>query len=261
MSTTTSRTFQWTHEVVARYWDYIGAKKEADAFANIMGDCVVNLLSLVEPVKGQKVLDYGCGRGFLIPHLLKAGAKVSGCDLSPEAVAYVDRKFAVTRNFDRATTDTRVWREGTFDAVCLLEVIEHVLDEDLDTVLNDVYRLLSPDGAVIISTPNDEDLSKETLCCPNCATEFHRWQHVRSWTAESLRAKLEDAGFAVPFCGGVELLQFRPAWLARRVLLPRGESRLWAAKTLAYTALRLRWPRLQAMAAHTGPNLIAIATR
>jgi hypothetical protein len=31
--------------------------------------------------------------------------------------------------------------------------------------------------------------------CPECGCKFHRWQHLRSWTAESLRKKVEQYGF------------------------------------------------------------------
>ena len=47
----------------------------------------------------------------------------------------------------------------------------------------------------MVTTPNNEDLSKSLICNPIDGSLFHRWQHVRSWSKESLTKKLEDFNF------------------------------------------------------------------
>jgi hypothetical protein len=55
--------------------------------------------------------------------------------------------------------------------------------------------LLAPGGVIVFTTPNDEDLGASRLYCPECDHVFHRWQHIRSWSAQSLSAFLTAQGF------------------------------------------------------------------
>ena len=57
--------------------------------------------------------------------------------------------------------------------------------------------LLEDDGFLLIMTPYNEDLSKETVYCPCCNHTFHRWQHVRSWNKESLEKELKKHGYKI----------------------------------------------------------------
>ena len=50
---------------------------------------------------------------------------------------------------------------------------------------------------VLITTPNNENLDNETVYCPCCENSFHRWQHVRSWSSDSLSLYLIKHGFKV----------------------------------------------------------------
>lgn len=76
----------------------------------------------------------------------------------------------------------------------LVELVEHVDDATLANIFDDVKRVLVPDGLVVVTTPNDENLLNETVYCPCCNHTFHRWQHVRSWSAESLSALFRAQG-------------------------------------------------------------------
>lgn len=74
-----------------------------------------------------------------------------------------------------------------------VEVVEHLDNAQLSGMLSEIKRLFKPGGYVVVTTPNDEDLGAEKLICPECG--FHRWQHVRSWNSQRLRACFEEHGF------------------------------------------------------------------
>ena len=57
----------------------------------------------------------------------------------------------------------------------------------------------------MITTPNEEVLSNNAVFCPECGHEFHRWQHLRSWSADSLASALARHGFEPLFCQGMNL--------------------------------------------------------
>ena len=68
--------------------------------------------------------------------------------------------------------------------------------------------MLADDGLFIVTTPNEENLAENTVYCPMSNVVFHRWQHVRNWSRETLRETLEKHGFAVQ---SVKAVTFRDA--------------------------------------------------
>ena len=81
----------------------------------------------------------------------------------------------------------------------MIEVIEHLTDEAIESTFYELKPLLKQNGRIILTTPNNEDLSKSTRYCPNCSTTFHEWQHIRSWNQESLQHFMQDMGFETDF--------------------------------------------------------------
>ena len=77
----------------------------------------------------------------------------------------------------------------------MVEVIEHILDEQLDETLGRLAALTKPAGTLVVTTPNNEDLDLGMAYCPVSNLLFHRWQHVRSFTRETLCAVLDRFGF------------------------------------------------------------------
>lgn len=106
-------------------------------------------------VTGKRVLDVGCGAGVGTRLLLEAGAKdVVGVDIRPEALQ-------LARQDDPRSDDAYVrhdlnqampFRDGEFDLVVALEVLEHVAEQKL--LLAEIQRVLSEDGMALISVPN-----------------------------------------------------------------------------------------------------------
>ncbi|MGQ0384163.1 MAG: bifunctional 2-polyprenyl-6-hydroxyphenol methylase/3-demethylubiquinol 3-O-methyltransferase UbiG [Gammaproteobacteria bacterium] len=105
---------------------------------------------------GRRVLDVGCGGGLLAEGMARRGARVTGIDLAPAAIA-VARLHAiesgVTVDYREAAAETLAAAEpGSFDLVTCLEMLEHVPDPA--GVLAALARLVRPGGDVICSTIN-----------------------------------------------------------------------------------------------------------
>lgn len=189
-----ARPLQWTGDLVRKFWNYQSRFPE-NYFTSLYGDRIAEVMRRYLPPQAT-VLDYACGTGALTGHLLLAGFSVGACDLSPDSVAYVRDVHVGNPLFRGATTiDELLASELKFDAIVLVELIEHVDDVILANVMSDLRKVLAPEGILIVTTPNDENLDLETVYCPCCNHTLHRWQHVRSWSGKTLGACLALHGF------------------------------------------------------------------
>jgi len=99
-----------------------------------------------------KALDVGCGDGRFLNRLRKAGWAVDGVDFDAKAIATAKSKYGLDlRHGDLASAK---FEAGTFDAVTLSHVIEHVPDPI--ALLGEVRRVLKPGGRIVITTPNGQ---------------------------------------------------------------------------------------------------------
>jgi 2-polyprenyl-3-methyl-5-hydroxy-6-metoxy-1,4-benzoquinol methylase len=184
------RQIEWTPEKVARFWDYEQQFPD-NFFANQFGDRIV--AALRPWVAGRsRVLDYGCGVGSLLPLLAAEGGEVWGVDVSQKSIDTANEFARSVPNFRGAFLRDKLVSQGmTFDSIVCVEVVEHLDDTALGAVLADIYSLLAPGGFVAITTPNEEDLGRSMIYCPEGDVVFHRWQHIRSWSAATLEAALK----------------------------------------------------------------------
>jgi SAM-dependent methyltransferase len=101
--------------------------------------------------RARSVLEAGCGLGYLTYALDRGGYEVLGVDVSQEAVAKATRAYGDLYKAESIESYART-SETTFDAIVMVEVIEHL--EDPVTAVQAAVRLLSPGGSLILTTPN-----------------------------------------------------------------------------------------------------------
>jgi 2-polyprenyl-3-methyl-5-hydroxy-6-metoxy-1,4-benzoquinol methylase len=100
-------------------------------------------------VKNKTVLDFGCGSGYGTEMLSKNAAKVTGADISKEAVDYAKNNYN-SDNLDFKTISELT--DQKFDVITSFQVIEHV-PNDIEYVTK-LKKLLNPGGYLLISTPD-----------------------------------------------------------------------------------------------------------
>lgn len=183
---------KWTPELVSKFWDgFSQTELTKFSFAKQAGPTLLTAIGHLLPRDGE-IVDFGAGDGDLVRMLCERGFAAAAYEPSQGRTEALTRALADTAGF-LGVIDKHSSRQ--FDLVIMSEVIEHVLDEELDATLTRLADLTKPGGRLIVTTPNNEDLELGMCYCPVGNLLFHRWQHVRSFTDETLAALLARFGF------------------------------------------------------------------
>lgn len=201
---------QWTRELISRFWDFASSHSAHRAmyFSRLKGDALIGFVRSRGVKLSGRVLDFGCGPGYLLEKLIAGGTACEGLDFSRASLEEARGRLGsnpLLKGLEHAQSLPVPYKDETFDVVFALETVEHLLDADLEATLADILRITRPGGAVVVTTPNQEDLEQEESMCPECGSVFHRWQHIRSFDAPGLSSFLSGFGLREEVCRAVHL--------------------------------------------------------
>ena len=202
---------EWTPDRLQRFWAYFAqsAHVERAYFSSHSGNAIIAFAERHVRLAGAtRVLDYGCGPGFLLERLLARGIRAEGLEFSTVTLEQARIRCASYAQFGGVTRAERLPSPvpaSSIDVVFLLEVIEHLLPDQVGATLDDVSRILRPGGYLILTTPHNEDIESSRTICPDCGCVFHPWQHVGSYNTSSLPPLLAQHGLATVVCRATTL--------------------------------------------------------
>jgi len=101
--------------------------------------------------KGLRVLDVGCGNGYVLAQYAKFGAEVAGVDLTQTAIDLSRARFAMAGlngDFRLTNGNDLPFEDGTFDIACSMGVLHHI--EDPRPMIAEMRRVLKPRGRIIL---------------------------------------------------------------------------------------------------------------
>lgn len=178
------------------------------------------LMELCGPLtKTTRVLDIGCGNGYIAGQFAAQGCQVVGIDLGQKGIEIARKTYPGTR-FEIMAADSHVLKnldEEPFDLVISTELIEHLYAPK--AFVNGAYIALKEGGRFVCSTPYHGYLKNLALSL------FNKWDthadplwdggHIKLWSRHTLNRLLSETGF--------ENLQFRGAgrlpWLWMTMLI------------------------------------------
>ncbi len=144
--------------------------------------------------KGQSILDIGCFAGTFLGRLDGEWfTRQVGVDIIDKQIRYANTRFASPfRRFETLRSMKDLARlDETFDCITLIEVIEHLREDEIRDVFTQVARLLKPGGKLVLSTPNYASTWPALELLVNAMSEFsYEEQHITKFTYFNAPEKL-----------------------------------------------------------------------
>jgi 2-polyprenyl-6-hydroxyphenyl methylase/3-demethylubiquinone-9 3-methyltransferase len=171
---------------------------------------------LGERIRGQLVLDAGCGVGGVTRALVAKGARVVALDIGPQLAAATRARCGCAAVI--GTLSASGFASNAFDAVVSSEAVEHTPDPERSVL--ELYRLVRPGGSLVLSLPNRLWQGPVRAASALGLRPYDGYENFM-WPAR-LRRVLESAGADIVEHRGIHLWPFqlkalRPAsrWVDR----------------------------------------------
>jgi 2-polyprenyl-3-methyl-5-hydroxy-6-metoxy-1,4-benzoquinol methylase len=124
----------------------------------------------------EKVLDFGCGSGVMLPFLAQHSKEVIAMDIDLLPLERVKKYIPLAANvtvLDAMQTPIAQLPAKSFDIINALDVLEHV--DDLPRTLSDLLCLLKPGGQLVVSGPTENILYKlgRKMAGPEYSGDYH----------------------------------------------------------------------------------------
>lgn len=205
-----------------------------------------------------RLLDIGCGAGYHVRHLARKAARVVAADVDSVSLSVARRRSATRRvAFLRYDGRRLPLADASFDAVTLLDVLEHV--ENREALVAEVARVLRPGGVWIVSVPYRgpwRRLSPENMArdYPRLFRLLDRLLPARFWIKAHNDSGTRHEHFSVAELKELTGQEFRAERTARRGSLayalaylglcfpPPWFGRLWTSACFALMALDYQVP-------------------
>ena len=124
----------------------------ADAVARPTGDTLGEIEAILSPLQGRRILDIGCGPGYLVKALAARGAVAAGIDPDEAALARA-RLASPSADIRLGPAEALPFGDGAFEAAIFLNSLHHVPVASMTAALAEAVRVVGPGGTVIVVEP------------------------------------------------------------------------------------------------------------
>lgn len=128
-----------THDASIPTWD----PAHYDAHGRFISKYGIELVEWLKPQAGERILDFGCGDGYVTEKIARTGAEVVGADHDLRMVEAARARGLDARLIDGAALTF----EGDFDAVYSNSVLQWI--KQPGPVIDGLFRALKPGGRLV----------------------------------------------------------------------------------------------------------------
>lgn len=167
------------------------------------------IIEAINPQKGEKIVDLGCGTGYYLFLLSNLGVNVSlaGFDNDDRSIKEAEKMMQGKRiKFITGDLHKISFQSQSFDKAVISEVLEHV--ENDEEVLKEIYRILKPNGLLVLSVPSINypffwdpiNFILQHSFNTHIKNGFFSglWSgHLRLYSLPELRKKIQKVGFKI----------------------------------------------------------------
>lgn len=130
---------------------------------------------------GDRVLDVGCGKGFLLYEFTQAcpGIEVAGLDISEYAIEHA--KEEVKPFLQAGHANHLPWPDGHFDLVISITTLHNLQCFDLDKSLREIERVGRHHKYIVVESYRTEEEKANLLYWQLTCESFHRPEAWEWW--------------------------------------------------------------------------------
>ena len=150
------------HNSEKEFFNSVFAHEKKSSYYSIGFTSIIfnRLMSKIGNLEGKKVVDFGCGKGWLTKTLASKGAEVWAFDVSDEAVK---QNLAMVKNLnlqhrvhvDQMSAEALKYDSNIFDLIVGNAILHHV---DLNTSIKEIKRVLKKGGRAYFMEPLGHNL-------------------------------------------------------------------------------------------------------
>ncbi len=171
-----------------KYYYSIMNKNIDDNYESII-EYYYNLIKGILPEdKNAKILDVGCGKGYLLMTLKHFGYQnIQGIDIDKGQIEGC-KALSLPGIYVPDTITFLADHDEEYDLVFLCDVLEHIRKDDTITFAQSIQKTIKKDGLLFCKVPNANNIIASRY-------RYNDWTHHTSFTEVSLAFVLYNAGF------------------------------------------------------------------
>jgi len=177
------------------YRDYLPDKPEDirkwEAMIRPVVTKSADLIDLRSSIGGRKMLDIGCGYGFLLKEMKARGWDVEGLEVSQTGREYTLCNWNIPVYSE--PLENLGLPSSTYDVVTLLYVIEHIFNPL--NLLNEINRVLKPEGMILLRWPHTTPVVKILGPLSKKLDLYHTPYHLYDFSPKTIEKMLFLTGF------------------------------------------------------------------
>ena len=173
--------------------------------------------------RSSRIVDLACGSGAYLHYLRSSGyTNISGVDVSPEQIGLAHLLGIHNAECRDLLSELSEMDSDSIDAVLAIDILEHLKNDELFDVVDEIFRVLKKGGLCVAHVPNAEGLY-------GMRVRYADLTHERAFAPKSAEQLFLAIGFT-----GVQCFEERPVVHGLMSLVRR---MLWTAGTTTHRVL------------------------